>query len=57
MSRPPFNKLPFLKRRAIVPRQRFINAPPVIDPGAAGPDTPDLDNVQGDVYFMFPKVK
>ncbi|KAK7463479.1 hypothetical protein VKT23_006828 [Stygiomarasmius scandens] len=43
----------FLHRRAIVPRQSLLLGEHPKE--ADGTPLPDLNNVQGDVYFMFPK--
>ncbi|KDR79158.1 hypothetical protein GALMADRAFT_208622 [Galerina marginata CBS 339.88] len=47
-------KYKFLKRRAIVPHPTLLAGKP-IKKDEDGNDLPNLDNVQGDIYFMFPK--
>ncbi|EFI27470.1 hypothetical protein CC1G_15505 [Coprinopsis cinerea okayama7 len=43
----PSTKLPYLQRRAIVPVD--------VRPGRTPGQLPDMANVQGDIYYMFPK--
>jgi hypothetical protein len=50
-------KFPYLDRRAIVPVKtvRCIGKPKAA--ASDGTELPDLNNVQGDVYYMFPKAR
>ncbi|KAI5989297.1 hypothetical protein EDD15DRAFT_2284759 [Pisolithus albus] len=48
-------KLSFCERRAIVPHREFVALGRNEDAIPTDSKTPNLDNVQGDVYFMFPK--
>ena len=48
-------KFRFLHRRAIVPHQTFLYGEHMTN-AEDGTPLPDLNCVQGDVYFMFPKV-
>ncbi|ESK95378.1 hypothetical protein Moror_3816 [Moniliophthora roreri MCA 2997] len=47
-------KLSLLQRRAIIPHQALLDGEPK-KTADDGTPLPDLNNVQGDVYFMFPK--
>ena len=50
------SKFPFLERRAIVPVKTVRIGKPEAK-ASDGTELPDLNNVQGDVYYMFPKAR
>ena len=49
-------EFPFLDRRAIVPVETVRVGKPK-SKASDGTSLPDLNNVQGDVYYMFPKAR
>ena len=48
-------EFPYLDRRAIVPVKKVRLGQSLV--ASDGNDLPDLNNVQGDVYYMFPKAR
>ena len=50
------SKYPYLDRRAIVPVKTVRLGQPKAK-SFEGTELPDLNNVQGDVYYMFPKAR